>query len=276
MDVRLERLGDELESAAGRELRRRKGTVRKRFAVAIAAVVVLVPTGAFAADHLLSTGDVAASMPAGTLALLGTHPTCTTVTDGVEYHCVLAKAPAPEVSDWKGTVEPTVDATKHVNGGCRSLTSSGTEWECYVGQAAVGQQIIGETFLGAYSPSPAVRERGRRRPHLARRGEGNEAWTRGGRRCPAGPPPGPALRRSRQPRRPPRAARRRRRSRSCSAGSTSRRVRTTSTSTRVDTRSRTGCAPSRSSSPRRPAASVPERARGGPRTAPQLSCGRRA
>ena len=29
--------------------------------------------------------------------------------------------PAPEVSDWKGTVEPTVDATSHVNGGCRSL-----------------------------------------------------------------------------------------------------------------------------------------------------------
>jgi hypothetical protein len=156
MEARLERLGDELESAAGRQLRRRKGTVRKRFAVAIAAVVVLVPTAAFAAEHLISNGEVAASMPAGTLALLGTDPTCTAVTDGVEYHCALAKAPAPEVSDWKGTVEPTVDATKHVNGGCRSLTSSGTEWECYIGQAAVDQQIIGQSFLGAYAPSPGV------------------------------------------------------------------------------------------------------------------------
>ena len=58
-------------------------------------------------------------------------------------------------SDWKGTVEPTVDATSHVNGGCRSLTSAGTEWECYLGQAAVDQQIIGQRFLGQFSPGPA-------------------------------------------------------------------------------------------------------------------------
>ena len=83
-----------------------------------------------------------------------TEPTCTTVTDGVEYHCVLAKAPAPEVSDWKGTVEPTVDATKHVNGGCRSLSSAGTSWQCYIGRAAVDQKIIGAGFLGEFAPSP--------------------------------------------------------------------------------------------------------------------------
>ena len=44
----------------------------------------------------------------------------------------------------KGTVESTVDATKHVNGGCRSLRSDGLEWECYLGQTAVDQQIIGQ------------------------------------------------------------------------------------------------------------------------------------
>jgi hypothetical protein len=95
-------------------------------------------------------------MPAGTLALAGTEPTCTVVRDGVEFHCTLAKAPAPEVSNWQGTVEPTVDATKHVNGGCRSLNSAGTEWECYLGRAAVDQQIIGASFLGDYAPSPGV------------------------------------------------------------------------------------------------------------------------
>jgi hypothetical protein len=95
-------------------------------------------------------------MPAGTLALAGTEPTCTTVKADVEFHCVLAKAPAPEVSDWKGSVEPTVDATKRVNGGCRSLTSTGTEWECYIGQAAVDQQIIGQSFLGQHSSGPSV------------------------------------------------------------------------------------------------------------------------
>ena len=56
----------------------------------------------------------------------------------------------------KGTVEPTVDATKHVNGGCRSLDSEGTEWRCYLGQAAVEQRIIGPGFLGEYAPSPGV------------------------------------------------------------------------------------------------------------------------
>src|SRR5207244_13222477 len=63
-------------------------------------------------DLLISNDEVAKSLPAGTLSLAGTEPTCTAVEDGVEYHCVLSKPPAPEVSDWKGTVEPTVDATK--------------------------------------------------------------------------------------------------------------------------------------------------------------------
>ena len=95
-------------------------------------------------------------MPAGTLALAGTEPTCTVVRQDVEFHCVLARPPAPELSDWKGTVEPTVDATKHVNGGCRSLTSDGREWQCYIGEEAVAQQIIGAGFLGEYAPSPGV------------------------------------------------------------------------------------------------------------------------
>ena len=84
---------------------------------------------ACAADQLTST-DVAQSVPAGIAALIGTDPTCTAVEQGVEYHCVLRKPPAPEVSDWKGAVEPTVDGTKHVNGGCRSLRSDGLQWQC--------------------------------------------------------------------------------------------------------------------------------------------------
>lgn len=151
----LERLGDELEAAAGRELARGRRSRRRYVAVALA-VAVLVPAAAFAGSRLISTDDVAKSLPAGTLSLAGTEPTCTTVRDGAEYRCTLAKAPAPEVSDWQGTVEPTVDATKHVNGGCRSLNSAGTEWQCYIGQAAVDQQIIGQGFLGEYAPSPGV------------------------------------------------------------------------------------------------------------------------
>lgn len=89
----------------------------------------------------------------------------------MEYNCVLANAPVPEVSHWKfvlanapapevlhwkGKIEPTVDSAKHVNGGCRSLASDGKEWECYIGQTAVRLRIIGEGLLGEYAPTPGV------------------------------------------------------------------------------------------------------------------------
>jgi hypothetical protein len=156
--VRLARLGDALEASARADLGRARFLRRpsRRLAIVAAALAVAIPGVAIAANYLISNEQVAASMPAGTLSLAGTEPACTTVQTDVEFHCVLAKAPAPEVSDWKGTVEPTVDATKHVNGGCRSLTSAGTEWECYIGQAAVEQQIIGQTLLGQFAPSPGV------------------------------------------------------------------------------------------------------------------------
>ena len=63
---------------------------------------------------------------------------------------------ASGVPQWLGTVEPTVDATKHVNGGCRAQNEAGTDWECYIGQTAVQQKIIGAGFLGQYAPAPGV------------------------------------------------------------------------------------------------------------------------
>jgi hypothetical protein len=173
MNVPLEpdlvRLGDALEQAAARDLARsaaavgddpaparRRPRVRRVFLGGLLAAVVLIPAVAVAADRLISTDDVAAGMPAGTLSLAGTEPTCTVVKKGVEFHCVLKRAPAPEVSDWKGTVEPTVDRTKHVNGGCRSLVADGTVWQCYLGQEAVRQQIVSGGFLGQVSGGPGV------------------------------------------------------------------------------------------------------------------------
>jgi hypothetical protein len=151
---RLAELGDELERVCAADLAaRRPRRTRRLVLAAAAAAVVLGAAAAIAADQL-STNDVAHSLPAGTAALIGTDPTCTAVEQGVEYHCVLAKPPAPEVSDWKGTVESTVDATKHVNGGCRSLRSDGLQWECYLGRAAVDQRIISQGFLGQYAPEP--------------------------------------------------------------------------------------------------------------------------
>jgi hypothetical protein len=136
----------------------------RRLAVAVAATVVLVPAAAVAAIVSISGGQVAASLPQGTQALIGTDPSCTVVTANVEYHCVLASPPSTNGAptdaagnpQWQGTVEPTVDATKHVNGGCRSVNAAGTHWRCYIGQAAVDHKIIGAGLLGGYAPKPGV------------------------------------------------------------------------------------------------------------------------
>ena len=153
---RLARLGDELQRAATADLARsRRRRLSPRIVLLAAALALVLGSGiAIAAGHLIDSHSVAASLPAGTKALVGTHPTCTAVKDGVEYRCTLERPPAPEVSDWKGTVEPSVDASKHVNGGCRSTASDGLTWTCYLGRAAVEQKIISAGFLGVYSPSP--------------------------------------------------------------------------------------------------------------------------
>jgi len=150
----LDRLGDELERACAADLAARRPRRTRRAVIAAAVAVTVLGAGAAVAAVQLTSTDVAHSLPVGTAALIGTDPTCTEVTANVEYRCVLAKAPAAELSDWKGTVEPTVDATKHVNGGCRSLQSDGGVWECYLGRAAVDQRIVSQGFLGQYAPEP--------------------------------------------------------------------------------------------------------------------------
>ena len=120
----------------------------------------MLPSAAFAADQLLTTDDVASSMPAGAVIFEGRQPTCTVVTKNVEYHCVLDRAPQVEGTDangnpiFKGVVEPTVDASHKVNGGCRGLTTDGLQWQCYIGQKAVDEQIVGQQFLGETVSGP--------------------------------------------------------------------------------------------------------------------------
>jgi hypothetical protein len=155
----LSRLGDDLERAVAAVIggARPHRRVPRRLLIAVALLAVCVPGLAFAATTLIGSDEVAAGLPAGTRMLQGTEPHCTVVRQDVEYRCVLSRLPAhPEVADLKGTVEPTVDRTKHVNGGCRSLRSDGRVWECFIGQAAVDEEIIGAGFLGEYAPSPGV------------------------------------------------------------------------------------------------------------------------
>ena len=155
MTDRLIALGDDLERAARKDLRRHSRR-RRRVLGGAAVLAVLLPGGALASG-LLSSEDVARSMPAGTKFLVGTTPECEVVKENVEYRCTIKGHFESEIDgSLKGTVEPTVDKTKHVNGGCRSLTDDGREWSCYVGEEAVRQQIVGAGFLGEYAPSPGV------------------------------------------------------------------------------------------------------------------------
>lgn len=158
MKESLKKLGDSLERAAARDLERThtRRRVSRRMLVTVA-VVIAAGTGiAIGATQLISNETVATSMPAGAAWLANTDPSCTTVTEGVEYHCVLAKHPSDAISDWLGTVNETVDSTQHVNGGCRSLSHDGREWQCYIGQKAVDEKIIGQGFLGEKVLGPGV------------------------------------------------------------------------------------------------------------------------
>jgi hypothetical protein len=52
-----------------------------------------------------------------------------------------------------GAVAATLLSTEDV---ARSQTADGRLWQCYIGQEAVRQQIVGPDLLGAYAPSPGV------------------------------------------------------------------------------------------------------------------------
>jgi hypothetical protein len=153
----LARLGDALEAAAAADLAgEARKRPRRRLVLAAVAAAILIPGIAFAADRLITNDDVAQSLPAGVLELAGMKPTCTTVVQNVEYHCLLDREPSHASGVVKGSVYETVDATQHVNGGCRALNEAATEWECYIGQAAVDQKIISAGFLGEKQTAPAV------------------------------------------------------------------------------------------------------------------------
>jgi hypothetical protein len=166
LPARLDRLGAVLHGAAVADLAAsstapaaKPRRVRRRTGVVVlVGCAIVIPGAALAASALISSDEVARSIPNGTLSLLGTDPHCTVVRDNVEFDCVLTSAPHGELAPgaWKGTVEPTVDDSKHVNGGCRSLNPAGTHWRCYIGQEAVRQQIIGPDFLGQPSLGPGV------------------------------------------------------------------------------------------------------------------------
>jgi hypothetical protein len=157
---RLDNLGDALHAAATVNLARtERNRHRRTVAGVLVATAIALPGAALAANALITNDEVAKSIPQGTLVLMGTNPSCTTVRANVEFDCVLATVPKQgdvAADGWKGTVEPTVDRNKRVNGGCRSLEADGKHWRCYVGDEAVRQHIISAGFLGEFAPTPGV------------------------------------------------------------------------------------------------------------------------
>jgi hypothetical protein len=158
MSTDLRRLGDALDRAGTDDLAARpwwSRRLRSRRVVAIlVAAAVAIPVAAVGAARLIGGHEVARSMPAGAAIFAERNPTCTVVVPNVEYHCVLDGPPFPEVQDFKGVVEPTVDPAKRVNGGCRGLTSDGLVWQCYLGEEAVRQEIVSADFLGERVSGP--------------------------------------------------------------------------------------------------------------------------
>jgi hypothetical protein len=147
---------------------RRSGRARIKLAIAVVAAVLAVPAGALAiralaADHAPGLDHGAApGLPASSMAMVGTEPSCVTLRRNVEYDCLLSASPREEphavaagAGDWRGYVVATVDTTDHVDGGCRSENVAGTSWHCFLGEAAVHHNLIAPGSLGDYRPGVA-------------------------------------------------------------------------------------------------------------------------
>ena len=145
----LDTLGDELDRATTRDLRRGSTRPVRRIALGVA-VLLVIGAGTAAAAGLFSPKQVAAGMPAGGVIFNGTHPTCTASADG-SFACSLAAAPdmtdAATKGDYTGTIEVLVVDGKAA-GGCIALDASGMSWTCYVGQDSVDHGMISKDFLG--------------------------------------------------------------------------------------------------------------------------------
>jgi hypothetical protein len=146
-----------LETSAAARRSNRRLPSRRTLALVVAAIVMLgVVGGGLAASGLFkSPAQENQGLPDGSAIFIGTHPACTTVS-AEQFHCVLQSKPTVEVlaDGYLGAKMTTVDATKHVDGGCVARSDDGLVWDCYLGQAAVDQGILAARLLGEYLAGP--------------------------------------------------------------------------------------------------------------------------
>jgi len=141
--------------AGARQPRRR---ARRGLALLAATLAVLgIVGGGIAASRLLkSATQEEQGLLGGSALFIGTHPSCTTVSEQ-QFHCVLESAPTVEyvVGSYLGAKMQTVDSSQHIDGGCIARSDDGLIWDCYLGQAAVTHEIIDAAMLGQFQPAPS-------------------------------------------------------------------------------------------------------------------------
>ena len=160
-DTDLVRIGNELRDAAQRDLgnQRHLGLPRRRLIVSLAVGVVVLGAGAGIAATVLNKTpkQEEQGLIDGSATFAGTDPTCTQVSAD-QFHCVLASVPTDLTfgpgGSYRDAKMPSVDATKHIDGGCVGRSDDGLIWDCYLGQAAVQHGIVDSGFLGQYAPEP--------------------------------------------------------------------------------------------------------------------------
>ncbi len=127
---------------AARPVRRlRFGTARARLAFAFLLIAVAVPGIVIGSGLVRPERAAASGLPAGSMVMTATQPTCTALREGVEYECAFDESPRA------GRVVRVVDSSGQVEGGCRSWNSIETVWICYLGAAAVHHQVVAQEAL---------------------------------------------------------------------------------------------------------------------------------
>lgn len=177
LSTQIDQVGDALQRAWREDQLRhgRRPLLRRprRLVLGLALVAAVLGGGAaIAATMLKSAADEQQGMVGGHEIFAGSQPSCEALTAS-SFRCTLDKPPTgmtfgredpagsivyrgkrytPAFDIFLGMKFPTVDSTHHVDGACVSISADGRTWNCYLGQSAVEQGIIGPTMLGHYQP----------------------------------------------------------------------------------------------------------------------------
>ena len=167
----LDLVGDALQRAwradhlADRRRTRLHRSRRLLVVLALVALAAMAGGAAVAADLFKSADEEEAGLVVGHRIFEGSQPRCVARTASW-FRCTLARPPTGMtfhdqrgrlvLDRFKGMKFQTVDATRHVDGGCVATSADGRSWDCYLGRAAVEHGIIDAGFLGVYQPEPAT------------------------------------------------------------------------------------------------------------------------